>query len=228
VERVHRAHRVRGALGDDVGDPLRAVGADVGEPVGALFAEGVEEGPQDVLAVAVGHPHEVPGVVVDHDRHVLLPLAVAAGQNRADSAPGNPHQPRGRGLGALGGQSGDLLVEVVGVPDVVPGPGHRGDHDPVPTTGLTRGASASRNSGNPAASRCRHRLRPAPASKRAQRVSQIPHRRRTRDFGRTATAMTCASSSNQASSGTACSHPTNRFNTVVNRTPFLRHIRSRA
>jgi hypothetical protein len=40
--------------------------------------------------------------------------------------------------------------------------------------------------------------------------------------------MTCASSSNQASSGTACSHRTYDFNTVVNRAPFSLRDRSRA
>jgi hypothetical protein len=46
VEWVHRADGVRGPLGDDVRDPLRAVGADVGEPVAPLFTERVEEGAQ--------------------------------------------------------------------------------------------------------------------------------------------------------------------------------------
>jgi hypothetical protein len=36
--------------------------------------------------------------------------------------------------------------------------------------------------------------------------------------------MTCDSSSNHMSSGAACSHPTNAFNTVVNRTPFSLRI----
>jgi hypothetical protein len=40
--------------------------------------------------------------------------------------------------------------------------------------------------------------------------------------------MTCDFSSNRTSSSTACSHPTNAFNTVVNRTPFSLRNRSRA
>ena len=160
VERVHGAYRVRSALGDHVGDPLGAVGTDMGEPVGAVGAQRVEEGAEHVLAVAVGHPHHVPRVVVDQDGHVLLSAAVGdlvdadtsqagepvdpgvgvrlvAGDDRADRAPGGPHQLGGGGLGAFGGHPGDLPVEVAGVSGVVAGPGDGGDHHPVPLAGHT-------------------------------------------------------------------------------------------
>ena len=46
--------RLRGPLGDDVMDPLRAVGRHLGQLGGPLRAEIVEEGPHRVLAAALG------------------------------------------------------------------------------------------------------------------------------------------------------------------------------
>lgn len=66
-------------------------------------------------------------------------ITLVAGQDRADGAPGDPRQLRGGRRGALGGQPGDLLAEVARVPGVVPGPGHRRDHHPVPFARHTRG-----------------------------------------------------------------------------------------
>jgi len=43
VERVRAAHRVRAALGDHRGDPVRAVGRHVRNPPAALGAQRVEE-----------------------------------------------------------------------------------------------------------------------------------------------------------------------------------------
>jgi hypothetical protein len=130
------------------------------------------------------------------------------------------------GLGAVGGHPGDLLVEVARVSASCRAQGTAATTTPCRRQ-VTQGASASRYSFSPAASR-RHRRRPAPASKRGQRARQIPQRRRARDLGRSATTMTCVFSSNHAASGTSCSHPAKAFNTVVNRTPSSLRNRSRA
>lgn len=60
MDGVHRTDRVRGERGHDVGDPRYPVRADVGEVVGALLAEGVGQGVQDVLAMAVCPPFGAP------------------------------------------------------------------------------------------------------------------------------------------------------------------------
>ena len=60
------------------------------------------------------------------------------GDDRADRAPGDPHQLHDRSLGALCRQPGDLLVEGVGVTGTVAGPRNLGDHHPVLATADTR------------------------------------------------------------------------------------------
>ena len=67
VERIQAQHRLRGACGDDVVDPLGAVGGDVGELGGAVGAEVVEEPPEGLLRPVLPGPHQPAGVVVDHD-----------------------------------------------------------------------------------------------------------------------------------------------------------------
>jgi hypothetical protein len=82
----------------------------------------VDDHGQVLLAAFVGDlvdpdPPEVGEPVMDG-----LDVGPDPGDNRADGAPGDPHQLGDRGLGAHGGQPGDLLVEGVGVPGRVPGP----------------------------------------------------------------------------------------------------------
>jgi hypothetical protein len=92
--------------------------------------------------------------MVDHDREVLVVTFVGdlidpeptqtgepilggvdigphPGDDRPDGSPGNPHQLRDRGLGALRRQPSDLLVEAAGMTRTVPGPRHRRHGDPV-------------------------------------------------------------------------------------------------
>ena len=64
----------------------------------------------------------------------LLNVIPDPGDDRSDRAPGNAHQFSDRALGCLGGQPGDLRVEVMSVTDLVTGPGHRRDCHPVGPT----------------------------------------------------------------------------------------------
>lgn len=91
-------------------------------------------------------PHQPASVVIDDHRQVLVVALVRdlvdadpskacedvgpfgcvgpnAGDDRSDGAPRDPHQLRDRGLRALGGQPGDLLVEHQRVASRVAGPG---------------------------------------------------------------------------------------------------------
>ena len=61
-----------------------------------------------------------------------------ASDDRSDRAPRDPHQLRDRGLRALRRQPRHLLIELAGMPGAVPGPRHRGDHDPVLRAANTR------------------------------------------------------------------------------------------
>lgn len=72
VERVGAAHRIRALLIDDTSDPFGAVSGDVGDLCAPLGPEGVEEGSNGGLVAAHCHPHQWPGVVVDHDGQVLV------------------------------------------------------------------------------------------------------------------------------------------------------------
>jgi hypothetical protein len=56
------------------------------------------------------------------------------GDDRPHRAPRDPHQLRDRGLGALGRQPGDQVVEAEGVTRAVPSPRHRLHRDPVRQT----------------------------------------------------------------------------------------------
>ena len=157
VEGVGAPHRVAAAAGDHGADPVRAVGTDVGDQVAALLTEGIEEPLQSGLLPAGCGPHQPAGIVVDHHGQVPLPALVGdlidpdppqvgepvmhrldvgpdPGDDRADGAPGDPHQLGDRALGALGSQPGDLLVEGVGMPGRVPGPRHRRHRRPMLAT----------------------------------------------------------------------------------------------
>ena len=145
VERVGAADRLRASLGDDLADPGRTIGTDVGDLGTAFGPQCVEERPHGRLVPSDAGPDQAAGVVVDHDGEVLVvalvgdlidsdppqageQIQVAGGvgpyarDDRADGAPGDPHQLRDRGLRALRGQPGDLLVEQLGVPGAVAGP----------------------------------------------------------------------------------------------------------
>jgi hypothetical protein len=67
---------VRGAGGDHVVDPFRAVGGDVGELPGPFGAQVVEEPAQGLLVAVLTGPDQPAGVVIDDDQQVALALAV--------------------------------------------------------------------------------------------------------------------------------------------------------
>ena len=131
-----------------VGAIITRVWADV-EALGDRFA-GLRRIGIDEISYKKGHRYLT--IVVDHDREVAVALLVGdlidadpsqagepvaeglhvgpdPGDDRPDGAPGDAHQLGDRGLGALRGQPGHLLVEHHGVTGPVPGPrdgGHRG------------------------------------------------------------------------------------------------------
>ena len=94
-------------------------------------------------------------------------VASASAQTRAMMCPTVRQEIRIRLVivvfGAGGGQPGDLVVEVPGMGGSVPGPRHRGHHDPVLRAG-TRGAAASSSARTGPRSSARHRRRPCPWS----------------------------------------------------------------
>ena len=119
-----------------------------------LLAQGLEESGQGGLVLAGGGPHQPAGVVVDHHGQVLVAALVGdlvdpdppqpgeqvhlaggvgpdPGDDRPDGAPRDPHQLGDRGLRALGGQPGHLLVEGQRVAGAVTGPGHLPHRRPV-------------------------------------------------------------------------------------------------
>jgi hypothetical protein len=94
--------------------------------------------------------------MIDHDRQVALPLAVAdlvdpdptqaveqidlaaslvtdPLENAPDRAPRDAHQRRDRGFRAVARQPRDLILKAASEPTVVPGPRHRGHHHTMPT-----------------------------------------------------------------------------------------------
>ena len=77
MERVEAERRAGALLGDNVLDERRGVGAHELDVLASLGAELVEELPQRRLVLAGHRPEQPPGVVVDDDRHVAVPLAVA-------------------------------------------------------------------------------------------------------------------------------------------------------
>ena len=79
-------------------------------------------------------PAQVGELVVE-----LLNAIPDPGDDRADCAPRDAHEFGDRGLGRLGGQPGDLRIEVMGVTDLVAGPGNRRDRHPVGPTRHPRG-----------------------------------------------------------------------------------------
>ena len=161
MKRVHTAHRVRAADGDDIADPLGGIGRHQPNPLAAVVAEVVEERRHGLLVAARAGPHQPPRVVIDHDRQVALALAVR------DLIDADPHQPRQRihAGAALGDhprddpphrdpgdtqQLGDrplrrvrrqprrLVLEVAGEPGTVPRPRHRRHGHPMFATGHPR------------------------------------------------------------------------------------------
>jgi len=139
-----------GPIGHHPGDPLGAVGADQGDHGGSLLAQQVEEAVERLLVPPDGSPYQPPGVVVDDDGQVAVPLLVAdlvdpdpdqaterivgrpsvghhPGDDRSHCAPGDAHQLTDCRLGRVGDQPGHLVVEEPGVTGTVASPGHLGD-----------------------------------------------------------------------------------------------------
>ena len=76
-ERVDAQDRVRARPGVRFRDPRAHVRGHQFQLIAAFFAEPLEE-PRERLDVrAGGRPHQPSGVIVDHDREVPLPLAIA-------------------------------------------------------------------------------------------------------------------------------------------------------
>jgi len=141
-------------------DPVSPIGADVADLGAAALARGfhrVEERLEGGLVPARRSPHQPAGVVVDHDRQVLVATFVGnlvdpdppqlgepimqlldvgpyPGDDRAHGAPSDSHQLSDCGLRALRGQPGHLIVERQGVARAVPGPRHRLHRDPMTRT----------------------------------------------------------------------------------------------
>ena len=147
MERVEAARRLRCPLPHHVFDPLRGIGAHQLQLGAALGTELIEELAQRLLVTPGGHPHQPARVVVEHHRHVFVPLAVAqlvnadapqaaeevgvlariladALDDPPDRLPRNPHQLAHRGLVRVHGQPGALVLEVQREPAAGPRPGH--------------------------------------------------------------------------------------------------------
>jgi hypothetical protein len=158
VKRVQAQLRARTALADRAGDPGGHVRRDQFDLLAALLAAGVEERLDRLAVAAGGRPHQPSCVVADDDGHVALAGAMAdlvdpdppqAGEeidltlglggdalaDPADAAPGDPHELRHGGLGAVDGQPRDLVLERAGEPGLMACPGDRADHDPVTAAG---------------------------------------------------------------------------------------------
>ena len=157
VERIRAAHRVRAALGDDIGDPVRRIRRDVRDQRAALETELVEEPPQRVGVASGRGPHQPPSVMIDHHGQVVVMALVAdlidpdpaqsrelvnpggriggdPGDDRPDGAPRDPHQHHHRALRARHRQPRHLIIEESGMPRAVACPRHRRDHHPISGT----------------------------------------------------------------------------------------------
>ena len=148
VEGVSAADRVRAAFGT-TSAIQSAASADTCVKRAPVDAEGVEEAPQSGLVPTRGGPHQPAGVVVDDDSQVQWCACRRSrrcrsgagrrtgrrssrrrprpGHDRADGAPGDPHQLAHSGFRARHRQPRHGVVEDEGVPGVVPRPRHR-DH----------------------------------------------------------------------------------------------------
>ena len=76
MERIGAAHRVRGPLGDDPGDPVGHISRNVGEQRRAFGAELVEEHVQRGVVAARAGPHQPAGVVIDDHDQIAVPALV--------------------------------------------------------------------------------------------------------------------------------------------------------
>jgi hypothetical protein len=154
VERVGALHRVRAALGHDLGDPVGLIGGHVGDRGAAFGAKYVEEPTQGRPVPARCGPQQSARVVIDHHGQEPVPALVGdlvdadtpqpvqavtegldvdpdAGDDRTDGAPGDAHQLGNRALRTLGHQPGDGLVEGQRVPGAVACPRHVRHDNPV-------------------------------------------------------------------------------------------------
>ena len=148
VKRIGAAHGVRGSLGNDAGDPARHVRRDVGQLRSAFVAEFVVEHLKVGVGAARADPHQMAGVVIDHDDQVAvsalvgdlidpdpsqpvdaintrLDICIDPRDDRPDGAPRHPQQLTRRGLRGAHRQPRRQVVEVAGVADTVTSPRHR-------------------------------------------------------------------------------------------------------
>jgi hypothetical protein len=80
-------------------------------PMAALVRNFVDPDANEAIEGVMGGPS-----VIDH-----------SGDDRPDGSPGHVHQGDHSGLGGVGDEPGQLVIEVPGVADAVAGPGHLGD-----------------------------------------------------------------------------------------------------
>ena len=155
VEGVHDPLGV-GAVGlRELRYPARAVGRHHPYAGPLILAELLEEGLEHGLPVPLRAPDHAVGVVVEHDRHVLvallvrslvdadadqaveavpglgIELVVDAPAYAADARPVDAHELGRGGLGGPACEPGDLLLELAREAGGVLGPGHGCDDDPV-------------------------------------------------------------------------------------------------
>jgi hypothetical protein len=199
----------------------------------------VEERLDGLVVTARGGPHQSAAVVIDDDGQIALPLAMRylvdadppqPGEqidlalrligdtlaDAADRAPRDTHQLRNRGLGAVHGQPGRLVLERPREPRAMTRPGTAQTTTPW-RRHVTRGACASTYAIVLSRSSARHRRRPSPRSNPGLRRQQIPQRSPSRQLGRAATTIS-PSSPICTSSTTARAKPNGRAHTRVPRT----------
>jgi len=175
VKRVGASHGVGTSIADHVSDPCGPISGDMGD-LGASTRprclQRIEEGAHGRAFPAGTGPHQAAAVVINHDGQVLVAALVGdlidpdprqAGErvepgrgigphpsdDRSDCAPSDPHQLGDRGLRALGGQPGHLLVKRAGVSSAVAGPGNLPHGRPVNRAIHPRGVSLEEDLGGP-------------------------------------------------------------------------------
>lgn len=156
VEPVEDAFGLRAPAERALVDPPRPVAGDDPDGFALGGRELLEEQVEDLLPVALVHPDDASPVVVDDDRHVLVPALVAglvhadgtqpveqaralfdaqlvgdAPADRTDALPIDAHQRRYRASGRVHAQPCRLPLEVARVRALAPRPRHHRDRHPM-------------------------------------------------------------------------------------------------